>query len=63
MQKNNQIMPNNDLLKLATMQNELDNIYEEKTLQKQLRLRRKWMGWKHQIFFQFIKKKSGNNLC
>lgn len=42
MQKNKN-MSSNDLLKLATLQNDIDNIYAQKARGAFVRSRRKWM--------------------
>ncbi len=51
--KNYQHLSNNDLLHLATLQNDLDNIYEEKARGAFVRSRRKWMeaGEKNTKYF------------
>lgn len=63
MQKNKN-MSSNDLLKLATLQNDIDNIYAQKARGAFVRSRRKWMeaggkNNKYYLFFKFRKKEIG----
>ncbi len=58
--KNDQHLSNNDLLHLATLQNDLDNIYEEKASGAFVRSRRKWMeaGEKNTKYFFILEKRN-----
>lgn len=53
-------MSSTDLLKLATLQNELDNIYEEKARGAFIRSRQKWMeaGEKNTKYFFGLEKRN-----
>ncbi len=58
--KNDQHLSNKDLLNLATLQNDLDNIYEEKARGAFVRSRRKWMeaGEKNTKYFFNLEKRN-----
>lgn len=58
--RNYQHLSSNDLLKLATLQNDLDNIYEEKARGAFVRSRRKWMeaGEKNTKYFFSLEKRN-----